>query len=85
MADKPVDTVRVGAVQLSIWENKTAKGTFKSVTVDKSYKDGENWKRCKTFKMQDLPLLVLGLNECLRRNYLKTVIKPEVETKTEDF
>lgn len=83
MSDKPIGTVRVGAIQLSIWENETKKGTFKSVTIDKSYKDGENWKRCKTFKMQDLPLIALGLNEVLKGHYIKpvkpNVIKPETE------
>ena len=86
MADKPIDSIRIGCVQISIWENTGKKGTFISVTVDKSYNDGKEWKRTKAFKVQDLPLLKLGIDEVLRRHYkVSGVIKPEAVDPGDDF
>ena len=78
MAGTPEKTVRCGGIQLAIWSNETSKGTFQSVTIDKSYKDGETWKRTKSFKPSDLVKLQLGLNKVLEYLYLKPdMITPE--------
>ena len=77
---KPEHTVRVGGIQFSIWSNETSKGTFQSITIDKSYKDGDNWKRTKSFKPADLIKVQLGINKVLEYLYLKPdVITPKVE------
>lgn len=80
MAAKPEKTIRVGGIQFSIWSNETAKGTFQSITIDKSYKDGETWKRTKSFKPADLVKVQLGLTEVLKYLYLKDVIVPKVDS-----
>lgn len=79
MAAKPEKTVRVGGVQLSLWANDTGKGTFHSITIDKSYKDGETWKRTKSFKPHDLVKVQLGITEILKYLYVKDVITPKVD------
>jgi len=80
-SSRPEHTVRVGGIQIAIWSNDTGKGTFQSITIDKSYKDGANWKRTKSFKPTDLIKIQLGLNKVLEYLYLK----PDVITpKTED-
>jgi len=68
---KPIFSVRVGAIQFAIFENETAKGPMRSVTINKSYKDGETWKTTQSFKVQDMPLIELGLKEIMRFQYLK--------------
>jgi len=74
MAGKaPIFTVRVGSIQFSVWENETAKGPMRSVTINKSYKDGETWKTTQSFKVQDMPLIELGLQEVMKFQYLKAV------------
>lgn len=78
---KPEKTIRVGAVQFSIWSNETSKGTFQSVTVDKSYKEGDVWKRTKSFKPNDLVKLQLGISKVLEYLYLK----PDVITPKSDM
>lgn len=79
MAAKPEKTVKVGGIQLAIWSNETTKGTFQSITIDKSYKDGETWKRTKSFKPSDLVKLQLGITEVLKYLYVKDVITPKTD------
>ena len=74
----PEKTVKVGGIQLAVWSNETTKGTFQSITIDKSYKDGETWKRTKSFKPSDLVKLQLGISKVLEYLFLKPdVITPQ--------
>lgn len=76
---KPEHSIKVGGIQLSIWSNETSKGTFQSITIDKSYKDGDTWKRTKSFKPNDIPKVQLGLAEVMRYLYIKDTIQPVAE------
>jgi len=76
---KPEKTIKVGGIQLAIWNNETSKGTFQSITIDKSYKDGDNWKRTKSFKPNDLVKLQLGISKVLEHLYIKDVITPQTD------
>ena len=78
-SSKPEKTVKVGGIQLSIWANDTGKGVFHSITIDKSYKDGDSWKRTKSFKPTDLMKVQLGITEVLKYLYVKDVITPKTE------
>lgn len=84
-ASKPEHSIRCGGIQFSIWSNETVKGTFQSITIDKSYKDGDTWKRTKSLKPSDLVKVQLGLTEVLKYLYLKDVITPKVDSGTPDF
>jgi hypothetical protein len=75
----PEHTIRCGGIQIAIWSNETSKGVFQSITIDKSYKDGADWKRTKSFKPVDLVKIQLGLNKVLEYLYLKDVITPARE------
>lgn len=59
---RPAHTLRMGPLQASIWENQTQQGKMYSVTFDRSYKDGENWKRSASFGRGNL-LMVARLAE----------------------
>jgi len=79
-SSKPEKTIRCGGIQIAIWSNETSKGTFQSITIDKSYKDGETWKRTKSFKATDLPKIALGITKVLEYLYLKPdVVAPKTE------
>ena len=79
-SSKPEKTIRCGGIQFSIWSNDTGKGVFQSITIDKSYKDGETWKRTKSFKPADLVKIQLGLSKVLEYLFLKPdVITPKTE------
>ena len=80
MSSKPEHTIRCGGIQIAVWSNETPKGTFQSITIDKSYKDGETWKRTKSFKATDLIKVQIGINKVLEYLYLKPyVLTPKTD------
>lgn len=46
---KPIDTIRDGALKATIWKNPTEKGHFYSVDFSRTYKDGEAFKDSHSF------------------------------------
>lgn len=51
----PVKNLRDGLIQAAIWENDAGDSkTFHSVTLTRSYKDGEEWKETTQFTGADL-------------------------------
>ncbi len=50
----PVHKIRVGSVHAAIWENTNEKGTFYSVTFERRYKQGEEWKSSDSYGPGDL-------------------------------
>lgn len=65
---RPKDTVRVGNVEVAIWENQGSGGTFYTASTPKlSYKDGEEWKESSSFGRHDL----LDLAEASREAAMK--------------
>lgn len=73
----PEHTVKVGGIQIAIWSNQTDKGVFRSITIDKSYKDGNEWKHTKSFKPNDLTFISLGITKVLEYLYVKDIITPQ--------
>jgi hypothetical protein len=59
MADKkPATTIKFFPLSAAIWRNETKDGkAFYSVTFERSYKDGDNWKSSDSFNGSDLLLL----------------------------
>jgi len=50
----PVEKIRIGNVTASIWSNSSEKGEFHTVTFERSYKDGQEWKTSHNFGQNDL-------------------------------
>ncbi len=59
----PAHTVRFGAVQAAVWTTPGTHGTMYSVTVSRSYRDGEEWKSTGSFAPEDLLPLGLALQQ----------------------
>ncbi len=55
--NKPVHEVRLGRVKAAVWENSTSNGVRHNVTVQRIYRDGEQWKTSDSFGRDDLPLV----------------------------
>lgn len=65
---RPVDTVRVGNVEIPIWRNEGTKGEFFSGGIPSiRYKDGEEWKDGTSYGRHDL----LDLAEAARETAMK--------------
>jgi hypothetical protein len=60
---KPVHKIRAGALEVAIWRNDSEKGPFYSVTMNRSYKKGEEWKQADSFGSDDLLLLAKLLDQ----------------------
>lgn len=50
MSTKPVKKFRCGNVTVAVWKNEE----FHSVTLQKSYKDGEEWKNTDSLSSGDI-------------------------------
>lgn len=56
---KPLETISLPVtsgvyVHAAIWANETSNGTMFSVTLDKRYRDGDQWKSTKSFSGSEL-------------------------------
>ncbi|VVC00382.1 Uncharacterised protein [uncultured archaeon] len=61
---RPVAKFRAGGIQVAIWENETKEGgSYKTVSIDRRYKAGEEWKSTKSFRQNDLPKAILALQK----------------------
>lgn len=58
---RPVHEVKAGMAKAAIWRNETSSGPRYSVTFQRLYKDGENWKTTASFNPRDL----IDLVECV--------------------
>lgn len=53
--NKPVDKIRVGSVQVSIWCNEGEKGPYYKAEIEHSYKDRDgNWHRTTNYGRHEL-------------------------------
>jgi hypothetical protein len=60
----PVKKVKVGAVEVAVWENSSKEGKkFFTTTMERNYKTGEEWKKTNSLRMDDLPKAILALQE----------------------
>src|SRR5688500_5220712 len=60
-AQKPIKTIRLRGVSASIFANKAKVDgkdmTFHKVSVQRAYKDGDDWKHTSSFSRDDLPVV----------------------------
>ncbi len=61
---KPVKSVKVGAIEVAVWENSSKDGNkFYTTTIERNYKNGEEWKKTSSLRNDDLPKAILALQE----------------------
>lgn len=52
---KPIHTIRLGAIQASVWSNPGQHGPFYDVTIDRRFRDPkEQWQSSSSFGRDDL-------------------------------
>jgi hypothetical protein len=68
--NKPEKRFKCVPISASIWsQDRTVDGEtvkFYSINIDKTYKDGEEWKHTNSFASEDLPKVALVANEAYR-------------------
>ncbi|MEK6958626.1 MAG: hypothetical protein AABW59_01130 [archaeon] len=61
---KPTKALKVGPVEVAVWENTSKDGKkFFSTTLERNYKDGEEWKKTNSLRVDDLPRAILALQQ----------------------
>jgi hypothetical protein len=55
--NQPVHEIRLGSVRAAIWKNQTSVGVRHNVTVNRIYRDDNQWKTTESFGRDDLLLL----------------------------
>ena len=57
-SNKPVQVFKAGGVRAAIWENTIERDgksvSVHSIQIDRTYKDGEEWKRTNRFRLNEL-------------------------------
>ncbi len=62
--EKPEKTIKAGSLILTIWNNNSEKGSFKTITLQRSYKDSKGeWKHTSNLRINDLPKASMLLNK----------------------
>jgi hypothetical protein len=56
-SNKPAHEVRLGRIKAAVWENETEAGVRHNVTLQRIYRDGDEWKTSDSFGRDDLPLV----------------------------
>jgi len=68
----PAKKFAASGVEVCIWENKSEKGTYQTISFQRSYKDKDgSWKTTQSLRTTDLPILTILLNEAYREIKLK--------------
>jgi hypothetical protein len=64
---KPMWKAQAGAVSVALWENQAMVGgrsmRLLKATVERRYKDGEEWKSSGSFGRNDIPLVLWCLSK----------------------
>jgi hypothetical protein len=55
--NRPNDEVRLGSIRAAIWRNEAEHGARYSVTFERLYKEGAEWKSSSSFGRDELLLL----------------------------
>ena len=64
---KPTTTVRIASIKAAIWTNETKNGVRHTVTFERLYKDGDQWKSTRSFGRNDLLLLAKVVHQAHSR------------------
>ncbi len=57
MANHPVARIKIGGVSAAIFRNEGEEGAFHTATIERSYKDGDEWKTTNSFGTKNLAAL----------------------------
>jgi hypothetical protein len=60
---RPAHKIRHRALTVTIWRNKSDKGSWYSVTPSRAYKQGDEWKESDRFDGDDLLPLAKLINQ----------------------
>ncbi len=61
---EPVKKIKIGGIEVAVWKNTSKEGNdFFTTTMERNYKDGEDWKKTNSLRDNDLPKAMLALQK----------------------
>ena len=73
--NKPEKEFKAGLISAAVWSNKSNNNgkcfEFRTVSISKQYKHGEEWKKTVLMNIEDLPKLILLLQNIYEAYTLK--------------
>jgi len=61
---EPVKKIKIGGIEAAVWENTSKEGSkYYTTTMERNYKDGEDWKKTGSLRANDLPKAILALQK----------------------
>lgn len=60
--NRPIRIFRLRGVKAAVFENKGDQGVFHKVTLQRIYREGEQWKTTQSLGRDDLPVAILLLD-----------------------
>lgn len=76
MSKERIYKAKIASLRLEVWENNTEKdgekGTFNSITLERSYKDNDdNWKRTNQLRERDIGSAIALLQNVQQQLFIK--------------
>jgi len=69
---EPVKKIKVGGIEAAVWENTSKEGNkYYTTTMERNYKDGEEWKKTTSLRANDLPKAILALQKAFEFSAIK--------------
>jgi hypothetical protein len=69
---EPVKKIKVGGIEAAVWENTSKEGNkYYTTTMERNYKDGEEWKKTSSLRANDLPKAILALQKAFEFSAIK--------------
>ena len=69
---EPVKKIKVGGIEAAVWENTSKEGNkYYTTTMERNYKDGEEWKKTGSLRSNDLPKAILALQKAFEFSAIK--------------
>lgn len=66
----PVAKKKYGGITVDVWENSGQNGSkFYTYTIQRSYKQGNDWKNTNSLRTQDLPKVILALQKVYEESF----------------
>ena len=63
MDSKPIQVFKAGGIRAAVWKNTIERDgqstPVYSIQIDRTYKDGDEWKRTSRFSLNELPRVEL--------------------------
>lgn len=65
----PINKIKIGGVTVDTWKNAGEHADFFTHSLQRSYKQGNEWKNTNSLRTQDLPKAILALQKAYEQSF----------------